>query len=271
MGAGFAAVYPARAEKKLPAGIEVRMSAEQLFAKIKKQREELFSEARKWDRMSPEFQGTRDDVKAAKLYRMAADLGHPGAMCNLGVMTEMGRGGLEVDVDEAVRLYRKAAEMNFPLGQCNLGSMYQMGLGVPKDLDEAACLYRAAAQQGHGLAQTSLGMMYEEGEGSLPKSMEDAAEWYFLAAKQGCKIAQYKIGIMFSERHLEIAMNKLDSGAKAIKAMPSAIKNTLEEDTSKDHSSSRRGSASYCCVEDPRSQAQPTVTTCLSENHRSLF
>jgi len=238
MGAGFAAVYPARAEKKLPAGIEVRMSAEQLFAKIKKQREELFSEARKWDRMSPEFQGTRDDVKAAKLYRMAADLGHPGAMCNLGVMTEMGRGGLEVDVDEAVRLYRKAAEMNFPLGQCNLGSMYQMGLGVPKDLDEAACLYRAAAQQGHGLAQTSLGMMYEEGEGSLPKSMEDAAEWYFLAAKQGCKIAQCKIGIMFSEglglqednvkavewlgkaaaqgnteaeRHLEIAMNKLDS------------------------------------------------------------
>lgn len=253
------------------------MSAELLFAKIKTQREELFCEARKSDYMSPEFQGNRDDMKAAKLYRMAADLGHPGAMCNLGVMTEMGRGGVEVDVDEAVRLYRKAAEMNFAFGQCNLGSMYQMGLGVAKDLDEAACLYRAAAQQGHSLAQTSLGMMYEDGEGSLPKSMEDAAEWYFLAAKQGCKIAQCKIGIMLSEglglqednveavewlgkaaaqgnteaeRQLEITMNKLDLGAK--KALPSAAKKTLEEDTIKNSSSSRRVTASYFCVEDHR-------------------
>ena len=55
-------------------------------------------------------QGVKQDyAEAVRWYRKAAEQGHAGGQCNLGVMYENGR-VLKQDHAEAVRWYRKAAD-----------------------------------------------------------------------------------------------------------------------------------------------------------------
>jgi uncharacterized protein len=44
-----------------------------------------------------------------KWYRLAADQGNPQAQYALARLHESGRGGLEVDIDQAALLYRQSA------------------------------------------------------------------------------------------------------------------------------------------------------------------
>jgi len=111
----------------------------------------------------------------------------------MGVMTELGRGGLKADPVEACKLYRMASEVGHPTGQCNLGSMYHYGYGgMPKDIPKAAELYLLSAEQGHRLAQTALGMLYHE-----MQEHKQAAEWFTAAALSGDTTAQYKLGDIY--------------------------------------------------------------------------
>ena len=130
----------------------------------------------------------QDDTKAAELYRKAADLGHTGAMNNLGLMYEVGR-GVGKDEKKAVELYRKAADLGYSPATYNLGLMYENGRGVAKDEEKAADLYRKAADLGHTGAMNNLGLMYEAGRG-VEKDEKKAVELYRKAAAKGSEYAK---------------------------------------------------------------------------------
>ncbi len=51
---------------------------------------------------------TRDDVEAYNWYHKAAELGHPNAQFNLGVIYAKGR-GIDKNLDEAKKWYQQAA------------------------------------------------------------------------------------------------------------------------------------------------------------------
>jgi hypothetical protein len=140
-----------------------------------------------------------DLVEAARLYKRAADAGHPLAGACLAVCYAEGTG---VKKDEAqarklgraaVAAVRGAAEKGSALAQCLLGSMHYFGLGVEKDAKEAVRWFRKAAQQGNARGQAILGWMHQTGLG-VEKDDNEAVRWYRKAADQGDEYGQYYLG-----------------------------------------------------------------------------
>ena len=102
-------------------------------------------EAKKWYRKSAE-QG--NDVALEWMYAN----GDASAQCDFGSMYARRR-----NYEEAVKWYRKSAEQGDASAQCNLGLMYQEGRGgVDRDKDEAKKWYRKSAEQGDSRAQSAL-------------------------------------------------------------------------------------------------------------------
>jgi len=141
----------------------------------------------------------KDDLEAARLYKLLAVHGYAFAQNNLGVFYAKGRGGLPKDDREAARLYKLAADQGSATAQNNLGGFYAQGRGgLPKDEREAARLYKLAADQGNAAAQEHLGYFYAKGRGGLPKDEREAARLYKLAADQGNAAAQRHLARLLS-------------------------------------------------------------------------
>lgn len=98
---------------------------------------------------------TQDYDQAARLFRKAADMGHVGAICNLGLMYRSGQ-GVAQDHVEAVRLYRKAADVGSAAAAYYLAISYKNGEGVEKSREEARRWYRRAADLGNPKAAEAL-------------------------------------------------------------------------------------------------------------------
>ena len=96
----------------------------------------------------------RDYVKAAELYRQAADQGHAMAQHRLGVLYINGQGVAQSDV-RAADEFGKAVKQGLPIAQYYLGVLYQHGRGVSKSKQRAAELFRLAADQDVPAAQYS--------------------------------------------------------------------------------------------------------------------
>jgi len=124
-----------------------------------------------------------DLVKAASLYRRAAEQGHTDAETNLGAMYAQGR-GVAPDGLEAVRWYRRAAEAGNVRAQYSLALMYHLGEGVTKDYADAIHWYESAARQGDANAMNNMAFMYGTGEG-VEKSTVEAYAWFAMAASRG--------------------------------------------------------------------------------------
>ena len=134
------------------------------------------------------------DAEAFKLYRKAAEAGHPAAMNNLG--TSYGNGkGTPKDAAEAAHWYRKAADAGLAIAMGNLGVIYENGTGVPKDAAEAVHWYEMAADAGDARGMTSLGVMYENGIG-VSKDLAEAVRWYRKAADAGDARGMTNLGIL---------------------------------------------------------------------------
>ena len=71
----------------------------------------------------------------------------------------------EDDVD-AVRLYRSAADQGHPTAQNNLGTMYECGTGVTQNFPEALKWYKAAASNGDENAKNNIMVMRGKGMAS---------------------------------------------------------------------------------------------------------
>jgi len=150
----------------------------------------------------------KNDVEAAKWFRVAAERGCTRAQCWLGYFYTCGR-GLPEDRKEAARWYgkpgaarwlRKAAESQDPTAQLSLGCRYEFGHGVRQNHAEAVKWYRRAAEQGYPPAQVNLGNCYLDGRG-VPVDHTKALDWYRKAAEQGHATAQCNLGLCYECGH----------------------------------------------------------------------
>jgi TPR repeat protein len=94
--------------------------------------------------MSASGDGVPEDLpKAVKLFGMAAELGHAGAMYNLGIIHHTGD-GVPADPAKAADFFRRSAELGNREAMLILGGMYIRGDGVPEDREEGLRLMRMA-------------------------------------------------------------------------------------------------------------------------------
>ena len=123
----------------------------------------------------------QDRAKATYYYTKAAELGHPKAQYDLGVMMYLGdeaAGGAGVDFQRAAELFRAAADQGHAKAQYNLGVCYKFGRGVAADPVKAVELYRKAAEEGGRVsALLALGVCYKNGIG-VAKDIDCAMEMW---------------------------------------------------------------------------------------------
>lgn len=157
---------------------------------------------------SLEGKGTPKDPRAAyALFLKAAELGHAGAMAQVGCFYSIRYPELNefvggVDDAKAVEWFRKSADKGDSAGQMELGRAYRVGNGVPKDVREAYQWIFKAASQGEPKAWTSMGIFYDSSfpEGNALVGGSDdakAAEWYRKAAEAGVAVAQSKLAMCY--------------------------------------------------------------------------
>jgi TPR repeat protein len=142
-----------------------------------------------------------DEAQAVRLFRRAADKGHPLAAGFVGLCYRFGM-GVPRDSERADRLCaevveqaREAARKGDVAGQVLLGMMCHVGAGVARDDKAAVRWLREAAAGGSPWAQDSLGNVYRHGQGA-PKDYGEALRWYRKAAAQDCAWGQYNVGAM---------------------------------------------------------------------------
>jgi TPR repeat protein len=154
----------------------------------------------------------KNDNEAARLYRLAADQGNSGAQQSLGYFYQQGRGGLLQDDNEAARYFRLSADQGNSAGQFSLGYFHETGRGgVPKDDGEAARLYKMSAAQGNSGAQVNLGVFYKDGRGGLPKDDREAVRYYRLAADQGNATARNNLGALYQDGRAGLPKDEIEA------------------------------------------------------------
>ena len=165
-----------------------------------------------------------DYINAVYWYRKAAEQGHAGAQCNLGVCYANGQ-GVNKSMYEAVKWFRKAAEQGNAEAQCNLGECYYFGKGVSEDNNSAFYWFTKAAAQNIAWAQYFLGQCYKNGYGTTA-NIYTAFRYFKLSADQGITAAQCELGKCYAHGwgvdqnmktarfYLEKAANNNDSEAQ---------------------------------------------------------
>ncbi|MBX9944814.1 MAG: sel1 repeat family protein [Reyranella sp.] len=141
-----------------------------------------------------------DQVRAADLYRRAAEKGHPQAAMRYGLL--LGEGiGIKRDTAAAHRWLVQAQENGVPEATLALGDMLAR---TPASRDKAAnektlrlaiSWYEVAAQGGVPSGQFKLANAYLAGAG-IARDPGQAQLWYGRAAQQGLTEAQNALGIM---------------------------------------------------------------------------
>jgi TPR repeat protein len=97
----------------------------------------------------------QDYQEARRLFQLATERGHTGAMNNLAILYHHGL-GVEMDWSLAFHWYRIAAEKGNQKAIYNLGICYENGIGVEIDPVEANRLYAKAAEKGIEKAKEKL-------------------------------------------------------------------------------------------------------------------
>lgn len=111
-------------------------------------------------------QGVARDVDASSaLFAKAADGGHAGALAEVGVIHEFGRGATAVSLPAAVAAYQRAAAIGSTYAQAKLGYYHDVGVGVADDDAESARWLIAAADGGNATAAANLAAMLVLGKG----------------------------------------------------------------------------------------------------------
>jgi ankyrin repeat protein len=125
----------------------------------------------------------------------------------------------------AVRLWRTAAERGHPEAAYRLGVAYRSGLGVDKDVGQAARWLRVAAERGHADAQYALGVLLQNGTG-IARDPDEAIRLFGLAARSGHRRAQERLGQLNRRRSqgyaladARIAANRGDPRASLAQAI----------------------------------------------------
>ena len=121
--------------------------------------------------------------ESVRLYRLAAETGHPGAQDSLGLCLLRGL-GCATNEAEAVRWFTAAAEQEHPSAMNNLAFCHMNGKGVPRDAHKGFIWAKLAAEKGHAPSQTLVGECYLDGRG-VEADQDQALIWLRLAARKG--------------------------------------------------------------------------------------
>jgi TPR repeat protein len=151
-----------------------------------------------------EGQGTlmADPVRAADLYRRAAQLGHPLAALRYGLALSEGN-GVRQDLTAAQTWLLQAGKGGVPEAALAIGDLAAR-LSATRDkaarqsnLQLAVSWYEVAAMAGVASAQFKLANAYLAGAGVARDPMQ-AQQWYVRAAAQGAPEAQYALGLFLT-------------------------------------------------------------------------
>lgn len=143
-----------------------------------------------------------DPVRAADLYRRAAEKGHPFAALRYGLALLEGA-GVKKDPTAAQHWLIQAHRAGVPEAALALGDML---VRTPAQRDKTANQkvvalaigwYESAAEAGVASAQFKLGNAYFAGAG-VTRDLSKALYWYDRAARQGLAEAQHTTGIILS-------------------------------------------------------------------------
>jgi TPR repeat protein len=147
-----------------------------------------------------------DEERGWNMTIAAAKAGHPLALASCYYNGK----GVAQDYAKAVELYKLSAELEHPGGHIGLGLCYDNGHGVVADMSKAVACYKLAAKQNMSMARFNLGICSEFGEG-VERDMQEAVRWYELAAAQDNSMACYNLAVsletdLFSDENLQRAV-----------------------------------------------------------------
>ena len=125
----------------------------------------------------------RDDVVAARLFKLAAQRQHPDAMWELAILHREGA-GVPRDMTLALSLLRSAAAASHPPALNTMGVWARDGVGQPPDDAEAVKWFRAAADLLNDYALANLGRMHWQGRGGLAVDRAEAVKLFRAAARR---------------------------------------------------------------------------------------
>ena len=130
-----------------------------------------------------------DVPRSLELARESSGLGSKYGHYTLGLLYDLGRGGLAKDCIQTLAFYRLAAAQGLDAAEYRLGNMYYIAKGVAQDIAEALRLFLLAAEQGYSYALLMVANCYEHGEG-VAADVSEAIRWYRLAQAAGHFLAE---------------------------------------------------------------------------------
>lgn len=130
----------------------------------------------------------RDPERAAKLFKRAAEKGHPAAQVRWALRLMSDELG-EQDQAEAETWLRRAANSGHTEAAVRLAELYLRARMAPPNYYEAAHWYRLAAEKGDLNAARALGSLYLTGRG-VARDEQEALHWLGLAARSGDAASQ---------------------------------------------------------------------------------
>lgn len=101
--------------------------------------------------------------KKYKVWKELADSGNSIAAQNIGIALYKGECGIQQDLSGAVYYFQMAANLGQPNSMFNLGWAYASGMGVPQSWQHAIRWWKLACFYGHGSAARNLGLLYTLG------------------------------------------------------------------------------------------------------------
>ena len=119
----------------------------------------------------------RDGAKALRLYKLAADKGHPEGLNGVGVCYATGT-GVGKDEEEAVVWFKKAAQAKSVKGQLNLAASLWDGSGIGQDRAKAlAWAWVASSLDEHAAAETAIGYAARMKSSDILRARRAAKAW----------------------------------------------------------------------------------------------
>jgi TPR repeat protein len=171
------------------------------------------------------FAVKRDDVEAARWWRLASTFGDPRGAYEYGVALISGS-GVAQDKELARAQFLKAAETGISGALYNLGVLaLQKGAGDKPDYATAADYFRRAADAGDGEAAYSYGVLVREGKG-VALDTDEAAKWLKRAADENVIAGQVEYAIMLFNG---VGVVKDESGAARLFLLAASRRNPIAQ------------------------------------------
>lgn len=137
-----------------------------------------------------------DHQRALELFQLAADQGFSEAQCKVAAHSFPKEHHPDQDYQQSLHYFGLAAEQDHPKAQCALGLMYRNGFGVKRNVELALYYLTLAADQGRHDAQYTLAQMYFDGDQGIPQNSELAKHYAKLSAGQGNEKARALLQLM---------------------------------------------------------------------------